>query len=342
MRPDPAGPGDRGRCCMVIYMEVCLRDADLRKYTVKETNRFEKPERRSLRKGPGASGSKSRFQKAVKVFAELIYPSDIYCIGCGKPLDPGCLYSMCEDCIMNISWANGRVCEICGKPLEEWYPDSVCAECRGEKRSFSGGVTCFVYRSVVRDMIRRLKYGGESYLGRIMGEILAESAAARGYAPDLIVPVPMHYKKKKSRGYDQAELIAAAAAERLGVECCADALGRKRQTRPMSRLNRQERRHNLEDAFAVTVKGVKAVRGKTVMLVDDIYTTGTTMDCCAEALLDAGAAEVYAASMASGINQRKIPDSDVYFHDPDGPEETVELRRYADSSGSGRTPAARI
>ncbi len=247
--------------------------------------------------------------------AELVFPSEIYCIACGRPIDPGGLYSLCEECIMQIRWANGKVCELCGKPLEDWYPDTVCSECKGSDRFFSGGVTCFAYRPTTGKIIKRLKYGGESYIGRIIGEILSDSIRARGLCPDIIVPVPMYYRKERRRGYNQAELIAVSAAGNLGVLCSADVLKRVRATRPMSRLNRKERRKNLDGAFSVTEKGKNMIRNRRVMLVDDVFTTGTTMDCCAEILLKSGAVCVFCASAAAGFNQKEIPDSDIYLHD---------------------------
>lgn len=248
-------------------------------------------------------------QRGVRFLEELLYPPDIYCIGCGRPVDPGGLYSLCEDCIRTIRWANGPVCRCCGKALEDWYPDDICAECKGKEHPFSGGVTCFVYQDQVRAMIKHLKYGGCGYIARVLGEILAASVRYRGLDIDLLVPVPMYYKKVRLRGYNQAALIARFAAENLDIPWDETILCRTRPTAPMSRLKGKERRQNLEGAFEVPEGARGKLQGARVLLVDDIYTTGTTMDCCAGVLLRAGAADVKAASIAAGLNQRPLPEA---------------------------------
>lgn len=255
------------------------------------------------------------------VLEDLVYPPDIYCIGCGRPVDPGGLYSLCGECVRQARWANGPVCRCCGKALEEWYPDDVCAECRDRLHAFSGGVTCFVYQDPVRAAIKHLKYGGSGYIARYLGEALADNIRFRGMKPDMLIPVPMYAEKVRMRGYNQAELIARFAAERLGIPCESGILIRTRPTAPMSRLKGQARRKNLEGAFAVPEKARGELRGARVMLVDDIYTTGTTMDCCSEVLLRAGAADVKAASVAAGVNQRPLPPADCMEGGPAGRDE---------------------
>ena len=247
-------------------------------------------------------------EKAASAFSDLVFPPDIYCIGCGRPVEPDRLYSLCSDCILQIRWASGAVCRVCGKALEEWYPEDICAECKAQPRAFSGGVTCFVYREPVCTIIKHLKYGGSSYLARNLGEILADSIRGRDLRFDLMVPVPMHASKERIRGYNQAALIARFAAERL--ECGIDEklLLRIRPTAPMSRLNAEERRENLRGAFMVPEDRIPMLKKKRVLVVDDIYTTGSTMNTCAEVLLNAGAAQVLVASIAAGPNQRVLPD----------------------------------
>ena len=246
-------------------------------------------------------------RRGARFLEGLLYPPDIYCRGCGRPVDPGGLYSLCEDCIRAIRWANGPVCRCCGKALEDWYPDDVCAECKERIHRFSGGVTCFVYQEPVRSIIKKLKYGGSGYIARVLGEVLADSVRFRGMDMDLIIPVPMYFKKVRMRGYNQAELIARFAAETLDIPWDGEILQRVRPTAPMSRLKEKERRRNLEGAFAVPQYAREKLQGLRVLLVDDIYTTGTTMDCCAGVLLEAGASEVKAASIAAGLNQRPLP-----------------------------------
>lgn len=246
--------------------------------------------------------------RAGRQLADLVYPPDIYCIGCSRPLAPGRLYSMCDDCLAEISWANGKLCAGCGRPLEEWYPDRFCSECINRDRSFDAGMTCFLYKDTERNVIKDLKYHGKSYLARILSEIMADKADASHAECDIIIPVPMYRKKEKSRGYNQAGLLAEFLADRLGIPYRDDILIRKRDTQPMNRLNSRERRRNLDDAFCIRQGTEAGIKGRRIMLVDDIFTTGTTTEKCSSVLKAGGALSVTVMSLASGGNQRPLPD----------------------------------
>ena len=245
---------------------------------------------------------------AAEDMAQLVFPSDIYCLGCGIPIPAGRLYSMCDSCLSEISWANGKICAACGKPLEDWYPDIYCSECINVDRVFDGGATCFQYRDLERKIIADFKYHGKSYMSRSLSEIMYDRLVAADTDCQLLVPVPMYREKERSRGYNQAALLAEFTAERLGVPWFR-ALERVRSTVPMNKLSAAERKKNLDDAFRVTDRGREWISGKHVMLVDDIYTTGTTAGKCAEVLKAAGADRVTVLSLAAGRNQRELPDA---------------------------------
>ena len=253
---------------------------------------------------------------------DLIFPGDIYCAGCGKPIRRGQLYSLCSECIDSIKWANRRTCRICGKPLESWYPSDVCSGCTGTVRHTDGGVVCFIYQGCVREMIHALKYSGKAYLARILGQILADKITYERLGFDICIPVPMFAEKEEKRGYNQAELIARFMCEILGKPCRQELLVRTRDTAPMNRLSAKARRRNIKGAFSVPKKYESILEGKTVLLVDDIYTTGSTVNTCAAELKRAGASKVFTAVMASGRNQRRLPEkkdaAEVSEMSPDG------------------------
>ena len=251
-------------------------------------------------------GARLARRQAVRI-ADLVYPPDIYCICCGKSIQPRRLYSMCGNCLDEINWANGKLCAACGKPLEDWYPDMYCNECISRDRSFDAGITCFQYKDAERMMIREFKYHGKGYMARNLSEILFDKVMAVGTGCDILVPVPMFKRKEKKRGYNQAALLAEFTAKRLGLPCCTEAIVRTRNTAPMNKLDARERMRNLDDAFRVTENGQLAIKKKRVMLVDDIYTTGTTTEHCADVLKKAGASEVVVLSLAAGRNQRELP-----------------------------------
>lgn len=154
---------------------------------------------------------------------------------------------------------------------------------------------CAPYEGPIRAALHALKYGGETRLAVPLGGAVARRWARAGAGGELLVPVPVHRTRRRERGYDQAELIAAAAAGLLGLPVVR-ALERGRATRPQFELGRSARAANVADAFQV-VEPLPIV-GRWVVLVDDVVTTGATLVACARALLEAGAAAVSAVTVA--------------------------------------------
>ena len=233
---------------------------------------------------------------------DLVFPGNIYCICCGRPIDERMPYSLCPSCVRILAWANRENCRKCGKPLGLMPESEFCEDCRKEERPFEQGFVCVRYGRMERDLIHDLKYNGKPYLAEPFGELLAERLAVEALAPDLIVPVPMYRPKERSRGYNQATLLAKAIARRSGTPCLPRLLLRTKDTTPMSRLSAEERRENARAVFGVRKDGATLLRGKTVLLVDDVFTTGSTAGSCAEALLSAGADRVYVAAFAAGTD----------------------------------------
>ena len=156
---------------------------------------------------------------------------------------------------------------------------------------------CAPYAGVVRLALHALKYAGEQRLAGPLGAAMAARWRRAGALGDLLVPVPVHETRRRERGYDQAELLARAAAAGLGLPMIP-ALARIRATTPQYRLDRRRRAVNVADAFAVRTGAAGAVRGRTVILVDDVVTTGATLAASAHALLAAGAIAVAAVTVA--------------------------------------------
>jgi ComF family protein len=156
---------------------------------------------------------------------------------------------------------------------------------------------CAPFDGVVRHALHALKYAGERRLARPLGEAVAERWARAGDGGDLLVPVPVHASRRRERGYDQAELIAAVAAAALGVPMAPHVI-RERATTPQYRLDRRHRAANVADAFRVRDGASSGIAGRRVVLVDDVVTTGATLAATAEALLAAGAVTVSAVTVA--------------------------------------------
>lgn len=238
-------------------------------------------------------------------FLDLIYPSNIYCISCGNIIDDSRPYSLCDACVRTLKWANGRTCRLCGKILQEDYAPDLCTDCEEAGHVFEKGFTCVEYGSAERELIHQFKYKDKAYLGRKLAEIMYDRIQPEGLKPDLILPVPMFRRKERKRGYNQAAVLAANLAKHMGLPCERKLLVRVVETEAMSRLGALGRRRNIREVFSVPQGKAERLAEKTVLLVDDIYTTGSTADACTAALLEAGAARVFVFTFASGANLQK-------------------------------------
>lgn len=232
---------------------------------------------------------------------EALFPSGIYCIGCDAMIDRSRPYALCDMCLSEYRFVLGRTCAKCGKLLADHNLRDTCRDCAGRDRAFDKGYCCVVYGSKEKMPILALKYGDKPYIGRKLGELLYDRLAPEGLALEYIVPVPLSRKRKAKRGYNQAEIIAKEVARRLKLPCIR-ALSRSKDTKPMSGLSIAEREANLENVFTISPRFSKMIAGGSVLLIDDIFTTGSTADACALALRKAGARRIYFASVAAGAD----------------------------------------
>ena len=244
----------------------------------------------------------------------LFFPHGLYCISCGRPLSPqgGDGLALCERCAGEIEWITGRRCRKCGRPLSDENPADLCRECTDrQERSFSKGYACALYAGRTAELIRDMKYRGKAWYGETISALMAERYFSEtdpetGELPlyDVIIAVPMAAGKKAARGYDQAALIAKGLSRRTGIPYLPNALIRTRETDVMSSLSAEERRQNLARAFSAGCDKIENVARKRVLLVDDVYTTGSSVSACAETLIAAGADGVDVIVFAIGADSR--------------------------------------
>jgi len=182
---------------------------------------------------------------------------------------------------------------VCGRPLAAWaLPDDYrCGACRERPPAFDRLLALWSYQPPLDAVVRGLKFGRLDYLGDHLAVALAEGMEDRLIGFSGIVPVPLHWRRRLARGYNQAERIARPLAARLSLPCIA-ALSRRRATPPQSLQGRSARLTNLRKAFHVPRP--ERVRGLRILLVDDVATTGATLDAAALALTRAGAVAVTA------------------------------------------------
>ena len=238
----------------------------------------------------------------LEYFWEFVFPSNIYCICCGSVIDRSRPYALCDKCVQKFHWMGKKTCTKCGKILEDEYAHDDCVDCRDMSHQFVKGFTCARYGLYERVMMMDYKYHDKAWIGRKIGDILADRMQIEGFRPDLVVPVPIHKNREEKRGYNQAELMAKQYASLSQLQLQTRILFRSKDTLPMRNLGTTQRIANVCDAFSIR-KGSEAIlSGKIILLIDDIYTTGSTVDSCTKTLLEGGAKEVWLLTFAAGSN----------------------------------------
>jgi ComF family protein len=246
-------------------------------------------------------------QIAESPFA-VLFSSD--CRICGTALVRISRLPVCQECIDDAMCPiTGGVCTLCGERLVSPYAiagasgESLCGRCRRTAPLFARAASYGSYESGLRELIHLLKCGGVRPAANVLGRMLVEAIAALATefpADSVIVPVPLHRAQLHQRGFNQAELIARAALKispsRDRLHLCTEALDRRRETASQIGLTGQQRRENLRGAFGVARP--ELVKGREVLLVDDVYTTGATVSECARVLHRAGAAKIWVATVA--------------------------------------------
>lgn len=179
-------------------------------------------------------------------------------------------------------------------------PDFLCGECREKKRYFTKAIAVAVYEGTLSEAIHIFKYQKKQAMAKHLNVMITDLLLQRLFDSDIIIPVPLHKKRLNERGFNQSLLIAHYLSKRLCIPLSMDGLQRVRWTRPQIELSRHERLKNVRGAFAVLagLKPAHIIKDKRVILVDDVYTTGATVNECAKVLKKAGASEVVVFTLA--------------------------------------------
>lgn len=203
---------------------------------------------------------------------------------------------ICLECMGRLKLLTPPWCMCCGKKVEEG--EEYCRDCRERKHMFERGRALYEYDSAAESLYR-FKYAGRREYAEFFGEQITDYLGdfIRDIRPDGFVPIPLHRRRQARRGYNQAALLADAVGRRTGIPVYRHLLVRVRNTAPQKKLNRAERQNNLKKAFNIPENDVKL---KTILVFDDIYTTGSTIDEAARALRAAGAERIYFITLACG------------------------------------------
>lgn len=254
------------------------------------------PQWPAFRKSLCLVGSALEFSGTVLL--DLCLPRS--CAGCQR-MDNRPQSSWCGTCWDLIPRVASPLCPKCGRPFRDSpdSPDHLCGECVESTYYFDSARSAVSHEGVVRTRIHQFKFEGQTEWVPPLVELL-EIACAGLPAPDLVLPVPLHLKRLKERGFNQSGLLAGELARKLHVPVSFNLIVRKNRTQPQTRLNRKERLKNVKGAFELAE--AQRVRGRRILLIDDVFTTGTTLSECARTLKKkGGASEVHAVTVTRAL-----------------------------------------
>lgn len=237
---------------------------------------------------------KARVQKTGQIILDLVFPRR--CAVCDEPVGR-LLEGVCSSCRAKIVYIKAPFCMKCGKQLKSGKGE-FCSDCLKRKHLYIQGRALYDYGSMA-DSIFRFKYAGRQEYAMFYGEELYERYGRwlSVIKPDVLIPVPAHSSRKRLRGYNQSELLARELSKVSGIPVRDNLIIRKKKTLPQKNLTQRERQNNLKKAFKIRQNDVKL---NTIVIIDDIYTTGSTIDAMAEVLFTTGVREVYYMALAVG------------------------------------------
>jgi len=230
----------------------------------------------------------------------FLYPPRCAACDVGLPIDT--TRRVCASCLAAVEPPRPPLCLVCGAPLHTGDEEERCDHCRAAPPAFDSARAITRYRSgadgsnTIAALLRRHKYGLDQSLGRALAEYLDAAPPLHAGGYDVVIPVPLHRGRLRWRGFNQAALLASAVAHRLERPLDVTTLVRMRATPPQTSADHRERQLNVRRAFAV--KRPARVANRRVLLIDDVMTTGATVDECARTLLAAGARRVDVLTLA--------------------------------------------
>lgn len=233
---------------------------------------------------------------------ETLFPSGVTCFLCGEEVWDD-KHVLCSTCEKEVKFPS-KFCLRCGTPLHSLA--DYCLTCKNNKRYFAMARAPLVYKDKVAGAIKRFKYENKRYMAKYFANFMAEEFERNKNEIgeiDFLIPVPLHEEKEKERGFNQSKLLADELSKMIGIPVLDGNLIRVKNTQTQTELSYKERQENLEKAFKVL--NWREIKGKRIVLIDDVLTTGSTLNHCAHVLSNSGAAAVYALTAATTDSERE-------------------------------------
>ncbi len=232
---------------------------------------------------------------------EQIFPSKAKCLFCETDVPDFDNMPFCEHCLESNILNEGTRCKFCDVPILDG--NQVCDFCASKHKHFTKATCPFVYQTQVRRAILKLKEDHALYLVSDLAKIMVKRISEENFKFDYIIPVPVHEKTKKRRGYNQAELLAKEISALTGKPMLSDLVIKYRMTKSQKFLSYEERQRNLKDSFSLTDKNF--VKDKSFLIVDDVITTCATVNIVAMLLKKSKAKEIYVTAIARNPLKKK-------------------------------------
>jgi len=232
----------------------------------------------------------------LKKILDILFPKGYSCMVCNREIfdNP---YWICEECEKKLPYLKGNLCLHCSDNV--LGAGNYCKRCKGRKFICDRAISPFEYNGIVKKLILGLKYSNKRYYAEGVAKFMADCVIKNELEFDYILPVPLCEKRLKSRGYNQALLLTNEISKILNKPVLENVLIRVKETPTQTILNTQERLENMKDAFKV--KDKKIIKNKTLLIIDDVYTTGATIDSCCKVLKDSGSSKIYCVTVGHTV-----------------------------------------
>jgi len=250
------------------------------------------------------ANQKSKVFTKIKQFfefvADLAYLKDIKCIVCDNELKVYNRYGLCPNCELQ---KNTNFCTVCGQGIRDMAP--ICDQCKAITQEYEIARGALIYKDNTVRLVRRYKFGSAKYLADYFCEFMIDCYFENKMTCDIITFVPLHSSKLRVRGYNQAQVLAQLVGQNIGKPI-VDTMIKVRQQRDTAKLNRQQRVQAVSGVFSLNESIRESIVGKSVLLIDDVYTTGATVSECCKILKANGCQAVSVLTAATSMSIKPI------------------------------------